>query len=364
MRIAFLTDFLGTLAGTEASICEAAGCLRQAGHEVAVIVYPRDEPAHPHWLETLAAAGVTVRVIDTRDERRAAEEAWRHLAMWRSDIVHAIPMGRFMLSCLSADGRLPCPMVGTETSEGSARCTWYEAETFPLMAQLDAVVAPCHAVAHNLRRHFRHLGRIDIIPHPLRVPEPAMRPLGAARIARRAHLGSVTRLRFEKGVPFMLAALALPATPATCHLTIHGESVEVEQTDALIHTLDLGRRVTVAGPFQGTEAMERIYDAHPIILLSSLFEGLPLALLNGAARGCVAVATDVGGVREILGDNEAGIIVPRADPSAMSEAIRALVDDPERMARSSRAAVARFRAQFHVDRTMARIIALYRELAG
>lgn len=364
MRIAFITDFLGTLAGTEASICEAAECLRQDGHAVAVVIYPRDEPPHPHWLGVLAAAAVDILVLETGDEARAAAVAWRWLATWRVDIVHAIPMGRFMLGCLSADGRLDCPLIATETSEASERCTWYEPETFPRMARLDAIVAPCRAVADNLRRHFRYDGRIEIIPHLLRVPEEVIRPLDRNRLALLPHLGSVTRLRFEKGIVFLLAALALPTTPAACRLSIHGETCEAEQTEALIRTLGLRDRVGVRGPFRGAHEMERVYAAHPVIVLSSLFEGLPLALLNGIARGAVPVATDVGGVRDIIGDDEAGIVVPRADPTAMSLAIRDLVHDPDLVMRRSRAGVEIFRETFHVSRTVARMVGLYRDLAG
>ncbi|TDP47283.1 glycosyltransferase family 4 protein [Zavarzinia compransoris] len=364
MRIAFLTDFLGTMAGTEASICEAACCLRAAGHAVAVVVFPRDEPPHRHWLAVLARAGADVAVLDRADEALAAAEAWRRLAAWRVDIVHAIPMGRFMLSCLAADNRPACPVVATETSEASPRCTWYEPATFPRMAVLDAIVAPCHAVARNLRRHFRYPGRIEVIPHPLRVPEAAIRPLDPARLAQLGRIGSVTRLRVEKGVAFLLAALALPTTPGFCRLSLYGECGEREQTAALIQTLGLGRRVTIAGPFRGAAAMERIHAAHPVMVLSSLFEGLPLALLNAIARGCPVIATDVGGVREIVGDDAAGIVVPRADPTAMSLAIRAIATDPARALACSRAGVEIFRETFHVSRVMARLERFYRDLAG
>lgn len=364
MKVAFLTDYLGTLSGTEASICESAECMRDAGIAVAVVVFPREEPPHPHWLGTLAAAGATVFVLDPVDEMHAAETAWRHLERWGADVVHAIPMGRFMLSCLAARGRPDRPIVATETSEGGTRCSWYDATTFAAMASLDAVIAPCRVTADNLRSHFGFTGRIEIVPHLLRVPERLIRPLRRADLLRLPVLGAVTRLRVEKGIPFLLAALALATTPPACRLVIHGETFELDHTRVLLQALDLTARVEIRGPFRGRAEIDGVYAAHPILLLSSLFEGLPLALLNAIARGVVPIATDVGGVREILEDDAAGIVVPVADPTAMSLAIRDLVQDPDRMLRCSRAGVAIFRERFHASRTVARMIGVYRDLAG
>lgn len=364
MRVSFLTDYLGTLSGTEASICQSAEVLRKAGTTIAVVVYPREDPPHPHWLSVLRTAGVDLCVLDTSDEGRAAEQAWRWLARWRVDLVHAIPMGRFMLSCLAADGRLDRPVVATETSEGSARCTWYDETTFAEMAALDAIVAPCRRVADNVRTHFGFAGRIEVIPHLLRVPEDRIRPLNREDLSRLHRLGSVTRLRHEKGIPFLLAAVALPTTPAHCQLSIYGETCELDSTQTVVHALSLGSRVTIEGPFAGEAEMERIYATHPIVLLSSLFEGLPLALLNAIGRGRIGIATDVGGVRDILGEDLAGTVVPVADPTAMSLAIRDFVRDPGRAMRCSVAAVEIFRDRFHVSKTLARTLRFYGDVAG
>ena len=230
MKVAFLTDYLGTLSGTEASICDSAECLRDAGIAVAVVVFPREEPPHAHWLATLAAAGATVFVLDPVDEMHAAETAWRHLERWGADVVHAIPMGRFMLSCLAARDRLDRPIVATETSEGGTRCSWYDATTFAAMASLDAVIAPCRVTAGNLRSHFGFTGRIEIIPHLLRVPERLIRPLRRADLVRLPVLGAVTRLRVEKGIPFLLAALALATTPPALGMLPTASCSRVETT--------------------------------------------------------------------------------------------------------------------------------------
>ncbi|MEI9926953.1 MAG: hypothetical protein WDN44_03605 [Sphingomonas sp.] len=77
------------------------------------------------------------------------------LADWRPDLVHGVPMGRLLLEWIDG-GHLPgCPRVATETSEASARCTWYAPEVFARLDGVDAVIAPCASVAAGVRGAFR-----------------------------------------------------------------------------------------------------------------------------------------------------------------------------------------------------------------
>ncbi|MEI9926954.1 MAG: glycosyltransferase family 4 protein [Sphingomonas sp.] len=121
-------------------------------------------------------------------------------------------------------------------------------------------------------------------------------------------------------------------------------------------------RVTLAGPFGGDDAIDAVIARHCLFGLSSLFEGLPLAILHAIARGRVMVATDVGGAPEILEPSGAGLLVPAADPRAMAGAFETLIDDPALVLRMSEAAVATFRQRFHPDRVLPQLIAFYREI--
>jgi len=88
-------------------------------------------------------------------------------------------------------------------------------------------------------------------------------------------------------------------------------------------------------------------------VLPSLSEGLPNAVLESIARGRPVVASDVGGVPEIIGDG-GGILVPPGDVGALDRAMARLVTSPtERRSMGDRAreiAVARFSIEALVDR--------------
>ncbi len=87
-----------------------------------------------------------------------------------------------------------------------------------------------------------------------------------------------------------------------------------------------------------------------------------MALLEAMANGLAVVATDMGGVPDVLTDGVDGVVVPPGDPDSLASAIRSLVDRPDR--RTELAAAARARAEELGEvQVAARLDAIYQELA-
>ena len=80
------------------------------------------------------------------------------------------------------------------------------------------------------------------------------------------------------------------------------------------------------------------FDKADIFLNTSKNDGLPTALLEASAAGFPIVTTDAGGIPSMMKNGEEGIIVPVGDVDALAEEIIALIRDPERAAKISRAA--------------------------
>jgi glycosyltransferase involved in cell wall biosynthesis len=80
-----------------------------------------------------------------------------------------------------------------------------------------------------------------------------------------------------------------------------------------------------------------ILAASQIFVLSSAWEGLPIALLEAMAAGCAAVCTDVGGVSQVLEHGVTGLLVPPNDPAALAAALLACFNDPARTAQMGEA---------------------------
>lgn len=79
------------------------------------------------------------------------------------------------------------------------------------------------------------------------------------------------------------------------------------------------------------EDVSDILKAIDIFVLSSLSEGLPIALIEAMSCGLSVVATDVGGVREVIQDGIDGFIVPPEDPFSLAERINLIIDNSSTM---------------------------------
>jgi glycosyltransferase involved in cell wall biosynthesis len=104
-----------------------------------------------------------------------------------------------------------------------------------------------------------------------------------------------------------------------------------------------------------------LLDAADAFVQASAWEGMPLAIGEAMAMGKPVVATDVGGVRELLGN--AGVIVPTRDPQALADAMIALMRESQKDRQAlGMAARARIKREFDMDRRVVEWEELYAEI--
>ncbi|MCX4822570.1 GT4 family glycosyltransferase PelF [Streptomyces sp. NBC_01142] len=106
----------------------------------------------------------------------------------------------------------------------------------------------------------------------------------------------------------------------------------------------------------------RAYAAGSVVLLSSISEGFPFSLIEAMSCGRPTVSTDVGGVREAVGDT--GLVVPPREPAVLAEATLGLLRDKERRAELGRQARQRVVDRFTLRRSVDGFRRIYLELAG
>ena len=110
--------------------------------------------------------------------------------------------------------------------------------------------------------------------------------------------------------------------------------------------------------------MPRVLASAHIVVLPSYREGLPKVLLEAAACARPIVATDVPGCREIVRQNENGLLVPPRDVTALADAIATLVRDQAMRLRMGVCGREIVLQEFSSDRIAGETIALYRDLLG
>jgi len=105
-----------------------------------------------------------------------------------------------------------------------------------------------------------------------------------------------------------------------------------------------------------------IYGASDVFLLTSRNEGTPVALIESLAAGVPGVSTDVGGVRDVLGDE--GSVAAYDDAAGLARAVTGFLGDPARRRAAGERGRASVVARYGIDRLVDDIDALYRELLG
>jgi len=141
-------------------------------------------------------------------------------------------------------------------------------------------------------------------------------------------IGAVARLVPIKGLQYLVNAApeVLRRRPDAQFLLV-GEGEMRPNLEAQARDLGLSDRIVFTG-FR--EDIPSVLAGSDIVVLPSINEGMGRVLVMAMALGKPIVATRVGGVAELLGDGEAGLLVPARHPAALAEAIVSLLRDPAR----------------------------------
>ncbi len=168
------------------------------------------------------------------------------------------------------------------------------------------------------------------------------------------------RLAPIKGLEHLLPAWSEAVrTFPDARLLVLGEGPSRDSLERLASRLGIADTVRFEGRVDDVPARLRSSD---VFVLSSLMEGLPNSLLEAMAAGLPAVATNVGGVGDIIEDGKNGLLAGPADPGGLAERIGMLLGDAGLRRRLGEAALRTVRERFSLDATVKRYIGLYREL--
>ncbi|HLX59834.1 MAG TPA: glycosyltransferase family 4 protein [Planctomycetota bacterium] len=201
--------------------------------------------------------------------------------------------------------------------------------------------------------------RNSIEPHelPPNARAQARAKLGLAESA--AVAGMVARLAPQKGLSAFARAAAevLRARPETIFVLVGGGPLE-GRLRAQLATLGVSpEHFRILGH---REDAEELYAAFDVLVLSSLYEGLPYVLLEAMVRGVPVVATDVLGSRDVVADGETGLLARVNDPADIAAKILTLLNDPEKMKLFGTASIKRAADVFSFEEFVRKHRELYR----
>ena len=99
-----------------------------------------------------------------------------------------------------------------------------------------------------------------------------------------------------------------------------------------------------------------------LLILPSLREGFGLVLLEAMSAHCPIVASDTGAISEVVLDGGTGTLVPPADPDSLSEAITAILSNPDLSTKFVKSGYQRLLQEFSIDRMVAETDSLYKNI--
>jgi len=368
MRIAYLLTSLG-IGGAERQTLAIAAGMAARGHTVAILVLR--PPLPEEWPTTLPVHHLNL-LTNPISLFAAFFRARRFLRKFHPDLIHSHSFHANMLARLVKTAA-PAQLVSTIHNV-------YEGGRLRMLAYrlTDFLSTRTTAVSSAAAQRFVLLkavpqNKITVIPNAIDTaefsPNPARRTQTRAALSAPHASSSLAnfiwlaagRIVPAKDFPNLLRAFAIvhAAHPAA-QLCIAGQptSPEFERLQALAQSLNLGPSLQFLGLRQDIPAL---LDAADAFVLSSAWEGMPLVLAEAMAMEKPIVATDVGGVRELLADTAR--IVPPGNPQALAAATLDLMQTrSEVLHAQAQAARIRIQAHFNLEARVAQWESLYASL--
>jgi glycosyltransferase involved in cell wall biosynthesis len=231
-----------------------------------------------------------------------------------------------------------------------------------LLARFDmnhaALITP---VSENLCEHLKAYGirnKFTVIPNA--VDTQLFYPIKSKKIKATKRLLLVAMLLPIKGIPYLLEALAhLHKKRNDFVLDVVGDGPNAKEYKELAFQFSLEKVVNFHGIKTKEEVAEFMRKAD-FFVLPSKWENLPCVLIEAMASGLPIVATNVGGIPELINDN-VGILVPPRDAEALAVAINHLLDHSDKYSSEKIASYAY--KQFSYRIIGRQLDAIYRRLA-
>lgn len=363
--VAYLLTSSGS-GGAEKQVHDLALAMKARGWEVLAISMLPVEFA----FDGLEAAGIRVFTLGMRAGVPDPRGLWRLrtiLRHHRPAVLHAHMVHANLLARLSRLlVRTPVVISTIHSQYQGARWRYMAYRITDRLSDLTTAVSQV-AADDAVQAGVAAAGRILTVPNGV-VIQSAVRDL-ATRDRLREALGlghdftwlTASRLTEAKDFPNMVSAFqrVLAQREAT-RLLIAGSGPLQEELEGLRSEPASRGRITLLGQRPDVSELMQAADG---FVMSSAWEGLPVALLEAGASQLPIVATNAGGTRDTVVEGVSGYVVPTRDPRALADAmLHVMALSPGERAAMGKAGLQHAAATFDLDRVAARWDAIYRDL--
>jgi glycosyltransferase involved in cell wall biosynthesis len=386
IRVLYLTCGLavgGPVGGAERFTISLARALDRSKVEpILAALWEWDSPFDAEWRARLSAEGFTVLVGARKDDSAPLRNIIDSVRLLNAqlpeqvDIVHGQCDFADVVGLLLKPRLRPRALVRTahnerEWAKRPLRRLVFINGLYPLLYDVELGVST-QAVRNLDRRPFaRLLGRRGVVAYNALDFGRFDSADAANRSEMRRELGipidayvagTVGRLSPQKGLDLLLlAARTVLAQHPEAYFVLVGSGELADSLPEQAQQLGIADRVLFTG---ARSDVERILPAFDLFVSSSLWEGLPTAILEAMAARVPVVATRVSGTVELVEDGVTGALVPPGDAAALADAILATMRQPDAAQRMATRAAERAQARFDIRAIARQHEALYERLMG
>lgn len=357
VRIGVLIDLVPRKAGSlEDWLVHLARASARHGHQLTVF---GREPIEPGVRLALREAGAGWRTLDSLEDRPL--EAVRRLR--RFDVLHLNLLSPRSRASILAFAAWPARVLFVDhvsvLKEGAASSLLKRLASRAVRIRLAGLAGVSEHVTGRARARFGLTGRrartiyngVDVRRfHP---PDTGRREGKEFTVLSAAHLIP------EKGTEVLLRAIS--ACSERVRLMVAGDGPERQRLERLAVSLGLEDRVEFLGLRNDVDRLLREVDtfAHPALWQ----EAFGLTVAEAMASGLPVIASDVGGIPELIEDGRTGLLVAPGDVAALTAALGRLMERPQLGAELGRAARQRVERRFSLERCAALHLAWCEEAA-
>lgn len=335
IRLLMVTTGLG-LGGAEQQLVQLSLRFKQRGWQVAVVSMVPPS-VYVDLLEEMGVQVYSLNMVKGFPDPRALLRLARIVRRFQPHVVHSHMIHANLLARITRIlAPVPVLISTAHSTFETGRFFGNEASTHFVYRVTDWLTDATSQVSREgFERYLRgRAARADKLVYiPNGVDTNRFAPNSAIRVAKRRELAlgeeefvwlAVGRLEKAKDYPTLLRAFSLVIkVKQNARLLIAGKGSMLEEVERLIEELRLGERVLLLGSRGDVPELMNAADAYA---MSSLWEGMPLVLLEAHASGLPIVATRVGDNVEIVREGVSGFLVPPGDVLALAGAMKRLME--------------------------------------
>ncbi|MBN1797202.1 MAG: glycosyltransferase family 4 protein [Spirochaetales bacterium] len=367
MKICYIVTRIDEIGGAQIHVRDLACMMSQAGHEVCVI---SGGNCDTRYLEQLEKKQIMVyrlkrlvREINIISDWLAVMRITEILRKEKPDVLslHASKAGFI--------GRIAgkiCGIATLFTAHGwsfSEGVSWLKRLFY---AAAEKMVSYLAAKIINVSNYDKKLAlRYGIVPfYKCTVIHNGMPDIAPGLLAKQSaefcRIVMTARFAPQKDHALLLSVLK-DFKNLQWHLDLIGTGPLESDIKGMVKELGMRKRVTFHGQ---THQVEEILSKAHLFVLTSNWEGLPRSIIEALRAGLPVIASDVGGVAELIEHGKTGYLIPRSDGTKLAEYLGLLLTDPQRRARMGRESRKKYMKDFTFANMYERTVTVYKELTS